>query len=174
LQTLEREENVERKLRRAGIRRRVPSSRRRRRVFWRKNFRIRQYVQSALPNITVNYQSISLEGHAAMDRYQGVDIEWRDVTAFLPQAARDIPVGKLVHTGWFTLREAVAAIEVMDPKMDTGRVSDADAADPFVSVEDRIERGFVPVDGISDDDLIDIFDDILAAEVRHFPYCILI
>ncbi|KAI9025354.1 Mak10 subunit, NatC N-terminal acetyltransferase-domain-containing protein [Phycomyces nitens] len=48
--------------------------------------------------------------------------EWKDITEFLNEATNDFKVGQLVHLPSFTLFDAMSAIEIMDPKMDTGMV----------------------------------------------------
>ncbi|KXS21632.1 hypothetical protein M427DRAFT_51050, partial [Gonapodya prolifera JEL478] len=45
---------------------------------------------------------------------------FEDETAFLRQAAQELEIGQLVHSPFFTLGEAMAAVEIMDPKMDIG------------------------------------------------------
>ncbi|KAJ8652271.1 hypothetical protein O0I10_012127 [Lichtheimia ornata] len=45
---------------------------------------------------------------------------WKDITSFLDEATNDFQVGQLMHLRSFTLFDAMSAIEVMDPKMDTG------------------------------------------------------
>ncbi|KAI9468681.1 Mak10 subunit, NatC N-terminal acetyltransferase-domain-containing protein [Zychaea mexicana] len=51
---------------------------------------------------------------------------WKDITQFLDEATDDFQVGQLVHLQSFTLFDAMSAIEIMDPKMDTGMVLDGD------------------------------------------------
>ncbi|KAK9761882.1 N-alpha-acetyltransferase, non-catalitic subunit [Basidiobolus ranarum] len=46
--------------------------------------------------------------------------EWKDITKFLDEATDDFDVGQLVRLESFGLYDSMAAIEIMDPKMDTG------------------------------------------------------
>ncbi|KAI8885702.1 Mak10-domain-containing protein [Backusella circina FSU 941] len=46
--------------------------------------------------------------------------KWKDITQFLDEATNDFDVGQLVHLPSFTLYDAMSAIEIMDPRMDTG------------------------------------------------------
>ncbi|KAG0189080.1 hypothetical protein DFQ28_003928 [Apophysomyces sp. BC1034] len=48
--------------------------------------------------------------------------QWKDITTFLDEATQDFEVGQLVHLRSFSLLDAMSAIEIMDPKMDTGMV----------------------------------------------------
>ncbi|KAI8379557.1 Mak10 subunit, NatC N-terminal acetyltransferase-domain-containing protein [Radiomyces spectabilis] len=47
---------------------------------------------------------------------------WKDITAFLDDATNDFDVGQLVHLKSFSLFDAMCAIEIMDPRMDTGMI----------------------------------------------------
>ncbi|KAG2213758.1 hypothetical protein INT45_003660, partial [Circinella minor] len=51
---------------------------------------------------------------------------WKDITQFLDEATNDFQVGQLVHLQSFTLFDAMSAIEIMDPKMDTGMLLEED------------------------------------------------
>lgn len=103
---------------------------------------------------------------AGQARQWGIDIQWKNVTESFRTLAQAIPPGELIKTGWFSLQEAVAAIEVMDPKLDTGVATEEELRDPFLSVDSRFERGLVPVDGFSCAELVGVMDDLTAAEVR--------
>ncbi|KAI9257790.1 Mak10 subunit, NatC N-terminal acetyltransferase-domain-containing protein [Helicostylum pulchrum] len=46
--------------------------------------------------------------------------EWKDITSFVDEATQEFKVGQLVHLQSFTLFDAMSAIEIMDPRMDTG------------------------------------------------------
>ncbi|KAL7317714.1 N-alpha-acetyltransferase, non-catalitic subunit, variant 2 [Mucor circinelloides] len=46
--------------------------------------------------------------------------QWKDITSFLDEATNEFDVGQLVHLQSFTLFDAMSAIEIMDPRMDTG------------------------------------------------------
>ncbi|KAL0075348.1 Mak10 subunit, NatC N-terminal acetyltransferase-domain-containing protein [Phycomyces blakesleeanus] len=48
--------------------------------------------------------------------------EWKDITEFLNKATDDFEIGQLVQLPSFSLFDAMSAIEIMDPKMDTGMV----------------------------------------------------
>ncbi|KAI8065688.1 Mak10 subunit, NatC N-terminal acetyltransferase-domain-containing protein [Gongronella butleri] len=45
---------------------------------------------------------------------------WKDITAFLADATQDMDEGQLIHLQSFSLFDAMTAIEIMDPRMDTG------------------------------------------------------
>ncbi|KAI8334017.1 Mak10 subunit, NatC N-terminal acetyltransferase-domain-containing protein [Chlamydoabsidia padenii] len=47
---------------------------------------------------------------------------WKDITTFLDEATKEMEEGELVHLQSFTLFDAMSAIEIMDPRMDTGMV----------------------------------------------------
>lgn len=73
-------------------------------------------------------------------------------------------MNELVQSEWFNLQDAIAALVAMDPKMDTGMVSDD--PNPFTSIEHALATGAVPVDQVDDGLLIAFFDDLVVAEAR--------
>nr|OQO31272.1 hypothetical protein B0A51_01026 [Rachicladosporium sp. CCFEE 5018] len=52
-----------------------------------------------------------------------------DVTAAFARASKALPPGELVKDEFFTLFEAVAALEIMDPKMDSGVILPGESED---------------------------------------------
>ncbi|KAK6436045.1 N-alpha-acetyltransferase, non-catalitic subunit [Oleoguttula sp. CCFEE 5521] len=52
-----------------------------------------------------------------------------DVTAAFAKASKSLPPGELVKDEFFTLFEAVAALEIMDPKMDSGVILSDESED---------------------------------------------
>ncbi|OQN98783.1 hypothetical protein B0A48_15452 [Cryoendolithus antarcticus] len=52
-----------------------------------------------------------------------------DVTAAFAKASKALPPGELVKDEFFTLFEAVAALEIMDPKMDSGVILPGESED---------------------------------------------
>ncbi|RHN63998.1 putative NatC N(alpha)-terminal acetyltransferase, Mak10 subunit [Medicago truncatula] len=88
---------------------------------------------------------------------------WADVSPLLHAACQDLHEGDLIHGDNFNLFAAMSALEIMDPKMDSGMAS------TYYSLDEAIENGAAPVP-VSDDKttdvrcIIDIFDHILACE----------
>lgn len=88
---------------------------------------------------------------------------WADVSPLLHAACQDLQDGDLIHADNFNLFAAMSALEIMDPKMDSGMAS------TYYSLDEAIENGAAPVP-ISDDKtadvrcIIDIMDHILACE----------
>ncbi|KAK1070140.1 N-alpha-acetyltransferase, non-catalitic subunit [Friedmanniomyces endolithicus] len=58
----------------------------------------------------------------------------RDVTEEFAAAAKQLQPGQLVKDEYFTLFEAVGALEIMDPKMDSGYVPPGDTLEPDFDV----------------------------------------
>ncbi|XP_010495945.1 PREDICTED: N-alpha-acetyltransferase 35, NatC auxiliary subunit-like [Camelina sativa] len=88
---------------------------------------------------------------------------WADVSPLLSAACNDLQEGQLINGDNFNLFAAMSALEIMDPKMDSGMVS------TFYSIDEAIERGFAPVPVSSDctinvQSIIDIMDHLLACE----------
>uniref|UniRef100_A0A0D9VMA0 N-alpha-acetyltransferase 35, NatC auxiliary subunit n=1 Tax=Leersia perrieri TaxID=77586 RepID=A0A0D9VMA0_9ORYZ len=65
---------------------------------------------------------------------------WADASPLLAAACRDLEDGELVHGENFSLFGAMSALEIMDPKMDSGIEKSG-----YYSVEEAIEDGFAPV-----------------------------
>ncbi|WOG91301.1 hypothetical protein DCAR_0310549 [Daucus carota subsp. sativus] len=88
---------------------------------------------------------------------------WTDVSSLLHSACTDLWDGELIHGENFNLFSAMSALEIMDPKMDSGIVC------KYYSVDEAIENGAAPIPVSSDktDDVqcvIDIMDHLLACE----------
>ncbi|KAI1315608.1 hypothetical protein EDD11_000618 [Mortierella claussenii] len=63
---------------------------------------------------------------------------YEDVTALLDDATKDMKVGQLVQLESFSLFDAMCAIVIMDPKMDTGMILDDYATRPQYDVNQRL------------------------------------
>ncbi|GJM87261.1 hypothetical protein PR202_ga03198 [Eleusine coracana subsp. coracana] len=68
---------------------------------------------------------------------QGV---WADASPLLAAACRDLQDGELVHGENFSLFAAMSALEIMDPKMDSGSERSG-----YNSIEEAIEDGAAPI-----------------------------
>ncbi|TKA77374.1 hypothetical protein B0A55_03227 [Friedmanniomyces simplex] len=67
----------------------------------------------------------------------------RDVTEEFAAAAKQLQPGQLVKDEYFTLFEAVGALEIMDPKMDSGYVLPGDSLEPDFDVCKGLPAGEV-------------------------------
>ncbi|XP_006649138.1 N-alpha-acetyltransferase 35, NatC auxiliary subunit [Oryza brachyantha] len=65
---------------------------------------------------------------------------WEDASPLLAAACRDLQDGELVHGENFSLFGAMSALEIMDPKMDSGIEKSG-----YYSIEEAIEDGIAPV-----------------------------
>ncbi|GLU09637.1 hypothetical protein SLE2022_264860 [Rubroshorea leprosula] len=88
---------------------------------------------------------------------------WADVSPVLEAACRDLGDGELIHGNNFNLYAAMAALEIMDPKMDSGIVY------KYYSIDEAIENGAAPVPISLDRTVdvqctIDVMDHLLACE----------
>ncbi|KAJ4831042.1 hypothetical protein Tsubulata_001773 [Turnera subulata] len=88
---------------------------------------------------------------------------WADASPLLEAACRELQDGELIHGDNFNLFAAMSALEIMDPKMDSGIIN------RYCSVDEAIEDGAAPIP-ISPDKTtdvrcsIDIMDHLLACE----------
>ncbi|XP_051152519.1 uncharacterized protein LOC127266347 isoform X2 [Andrographis paniculata] len=93
----------------------------------------------------------------------GGDTVWADVSSLLRLACDDLNFDELIHGENFNLFAAMSALEIMDPKMDSGIVS------TYYSVDEAIDKGAAPVPlsydrTIDIQCIIDIMDHLLALE----------
>ncbi|KAH8843829.1 hypothetical protein MCOR27_010489 [Pyricularia oryzae] len=84
-----------------------------------------------------------------------------DITERFTNAAKALKPGGLVKDGYFTLFESVGALEIMDPKMDSGCLADGESLDPDYDVT----RPLLPTE------VIGIIDQLLCHEMSwHSGY----
>ncbi|KAG2176189.1 hypothetical protein INT43_005423, partial [Umbelopsis isabellina] len=80
--------------------------------------------------------------------------QWKNITTLLNDATNDLEVGKLIHLQSFTLFDAMSAIEIMDPKMDTGMILEGDNKPPFNALK-----------ALSGEQVLWIMDHLLSCEM---------
>lgn len=89
---------------------------------------------------------------------------WANVTPLLDSAREELREGELIHGENFSLFAAMSALEIMDPKMDSGMDDGR-----YYSIDEAIESGAAPVPISFDKTLdalcvVDIMDHLLACE----------
>jgi len=89
-----------------------------------------------------------------IDDLDGVREVWHDVLPLLDAAATELTLGDLLHGEGFHLQEAMSALEMGDPQMDS-MASTEPEDDPAPSL---------PPDTISAADLVGVLDDMLCCE----------
>ncbi|KAL9442178.1 hypothetical protein AB3S75_020650 [Citrus x aurantiifolia] len=93
----------------------------------------------------------------------GDNTVWADISPLLDAACKELGDGEMIHGENFNLFAAMSALEIMDPKMDSGIVS------KYCSLDEAIEDGAAPVPLSNDktidvQSIIDIMDHLLACE----------
>lgn len=84
-----------------------------------------------------------------------------DITAKFSEAVKTLAPGELVKDGFFTLFESVAALEIMDPKMDSGCVQSEEDLEELYDVS----RPLLP------EEVLGIMDQLLCHEMAwHLGY----
>ncbi|RLN64451.1 hypothetical protein BBJ29_005244 [Phytophthora kernoviae] len=83
--------------------------------------------------------------------------EWRDVTQLMSAAAKELKVGQLVHEEDFKLFDSMSALELMDPKMDSGMLVNGM---PPLSIAARLEGSQVPLEFSSARDVLATLDEL--------------
>ncbi|KAG6580309.1 N-alpha-acetyltransferase 35 [Phytophthora cinnamomi] len=89
------------------------------------------------------------------------DAEWRDVTQLMSAAAKELKAGQLIHEDDFKLFDSMSALELMDPKMDSGMLVNG-APPPSISA--RLEGGAVPLEFSSARDVLATLDELFCCE----------
>ncbi|KAG0367177.1 Mak10 subunit, NatC N-terminal acetyltransferase-domain-containing protein [Gamsiella multidivaricata] len=102
--------------------------------------------------ITSRATQLSLNSGTSVSVYP-----YEDVTALLDSATKDMKVGQLVQLETFSLFDAMCAIVIMDPKMDTGMILDDYSTRPQYGVN-RL---------LNPKEFIWIFDNILIGKACH-------
>ncbi|KAH8203255.1 hypothetical protein TruAng_002553 [Truncatella angustata] len=84
-----------------------------------------------------------------------------DITDRFSSAVKKLAPGELVKDGYFTLFESVSALEIMDPKMDSGCLADGESLDE----EYDVTRNLLP------QEILGIIDQLLCLEMAwHLGY----
>lgn len=85
----------------------------------------------------------------------GADEEWVDITSICDLAVQGMGLGEMIESPQFRLFDAMSAIEIMDPKMDSGHNNSGD-----MTLEKAVETGII-VQNLAYDELIGIWDHLL-------------
>ncbi|KAK2000226.1 Mak10 subunit [Colletotrichum falcatum] len=99
--------------------------------------------------------------HPSAPKSSGNGIVAFDITSKFTAATETLPPGELVKDGFFTLFESVGALEIMDPKMDSGCLEAEDSLD----VDYDVSRPLLP------EEVLGIIDQLLCHEMSwHVGY----
>lgn len=82
---------------------------------------------------------------------------------FLLQLGTELEIGQLHHNSTFTLQGSIAALELMDPKMDSGMKTESMLA-PIKTLDDAVNRGLA-LETLKPAELLGIMDDLVGALV---------
>lgn len=89
---------------------------------------------------------------------------WQDITEEFRNSVSQLKLGELLKTEQFTLLEAMSAIELMDPKMDSGMICKK-INRRILTLDQSIKAGTVKVANLEIDELIGIMDETYACLV---------
>lgn len=87
--------------------------------------------------------------------WQVPEEDWEDITDMCNLAVPGMRVGEMIHSPHFRLLDAMSAIEIMDPKMDSGYNNSAD-----MTLERALESGII-LPKMSHEEFIGICDQLL-------------
>lgn len=93
-----------------------------------------------------------------------ISMEWEDVTAQFTTTSASLKIGQIISAPAFSLREAMAAIELMDPKMDIGLGS----ANVLTLAEIEARNGLPKVEDLSLAECLSLMDSWTIAEQMHY------
>lgn len=83
---------------------------------------------------------------------------WQDITEEFLDSVKQLNLGELLKSERFTLLEAMSAIELMDPKMDSGMLL-TKSKRKIMNLEQSIKAGLVKINYLESDELIGIIDE---------------
>jgi hypothetical protein len=90
------------------------------------------------------------------------DFNWIDCTSFFDTVCNnDMETGQIIHGEGFSLYDTMSSCEMMDPKMDPT----FNSKDRVLSIEERIQRGLLPMHNIPLVGIVEAMDQMLCAEV---------
>jgi hypothetical protein len=89
---------------------------------------------------------------------------WLDITKEFRSSVAQLNLGELIKNEQFTLFEAMSAIELMDPKMDSGMIMKKTNRS-ILTFEQSIRSGAIKINNLELDELIGIIDDTYACLV---------
>lgn len=89
-----------------------------------------------------------------------ITYNWVDITEHMKQACEGLELGELIHEPHFGLFDAMSAIEMMDPKMDSGMVG-KQTKRKVLSFAEAIAEKTVKVSDLTNEELVGIFDQSL-------------
>ncbi|KAF0682415.1 Aste57867_25461 [Aphanomyces stellatus] len=81
--------------------------------------------------------------------------QWEDVTPLFQEATRSLALGQIVHVPAFNYFESMSALELMDPKMDSGMLAPGQV---ILTVAERLEKGLIPLEFDAAADLVATID----------------
>eukprot|EP00983_Pelagomonas_calceolata_P047979 1140869-Pelagomonas_calceolata.AAC.3 len=82
-----------------------------------------------------------------------------NISELLGRVRQDLPLGEMVHTDSFSLFEAMSAVELGNIKMDAAMSTSCK------SVEELIQEGVAPVEGLTPGQILLIMERLLMMEV---------
>eukprot|EP01135_Chromosphaera_perkinsii_P005748 Nk52_evm48s359 gene=Nk52_evmTU48s359 len=94
-----------------------------------------------------------------------VDPYWEDVTEKFKAEAKCLGVGRLFHDNLFSLVEAMSALELMDPKTDSGMVQENEGGSGVYSLDEALQRKLLKCKGFTSKEVIAVMDHICSREV---------
>jgi hypothetical protein len=90
----------------------------------------------------------------------------QDVTGLFADAAADMAPGQMLHIKEFSLAECMNAIEIMDPRMDSGM-----GVERIFTMEEALKLNFLTLDSnLSPEQILAVIDQLLCLEVISLPY----
>ncbi|KAI5210436.1 Mak10-domain-containing protein [Aureobasidium subglaciale] len=103
-------------------------------------------------------------GSVQRSPYKARQMSVKDITKDFSDASAELRQGQLVKDDFFTLFEAVGALEIMDPKMDSGFV---------IPEKDAAVDNFDPLQKMLPEEIIGIMDQLLSFEMSwHQGYAL--
>ncbi|DBA01367.1 TPA: hypothetical protein N0F65_001606 [Lagenidium giganteum] len=87
--------------------------------------------------------------------------QWEDITDVVRAAAGELRVGEIVHVNNFNLFDSMSALELMDPKMDSGMLISGAQPQPMTT---KLAAGKIPLSFTSARDVVATIDELFRNE----------
>eukprot|EP00041_Stephanoeca_diplocostata_P010520 m.167050 g.167050 ORF g.167050 m.167050 type:complete len:724 (+) comp18182_c0_seq1:186-2357(+) len=105
---------------------------------------------------------MATSGPASVCSFKDAVGEWTDCTEMLKATTTELATGELCQVSTFSLYDAISALELMDPKMDSGMVNTTQTKKVQIKSHTQALDAGLQVSGFSNSELVHVMDKILS------------
>jgi hypothetical protein len=96
-------------------------------------------LEDGFQELDIDKEPVNLQKEGRFSWKSAAPPNWEDITELVTKATEEMELGQLLHKENFTLNEGMSAVEIMDPKMDSGM-----GAENVHTLEEAIETKRLP------------------------------